>query len=316
MKAVILCAGYGTRLKPLTNYLPKPLFPIIGQPLIDNIIYQLKQLKISEICINTHHLAEHIKKYLLSNEPEGIPLQRGNKFEITFNISYEPKILGVAGGIANMRKWLQKEKMFIVHNGDILSNIDIKPAVEFHKKQKGLITLVLHNYKEFNKIILSGNEILSINKPQSPKALAFTGISIMSGKIFDFLPDNKKFGDILPVYNKLIELHSLKGYISTNHFWSDVGTPEAYLKAHKYIFPDCRQASSRNIKLFIKSPTDNIFIGKNSVVSPTAKLKGFISAGQNCKIKDGVTLENCIVWDNVTISKDTTWKNKIFYKNE
>ncbi|MDD2890791.1 MAG: NDP-sugar synthase [bacterium] len=306
MKAVILCAGYGTRVLPLTNYLPKPLFPIFGKPIIDNIIFHLKSLNISEFCINTHHLADKIKNYVLSN----------TKFNATFNFSYEPQILGIAGGIGNIKEFLHSEDIFIVHNGDILSNINLEPAIEFHKRENAIITLILHDYKTFNKVTLSSplspnktnNNISSINAPANPKSLAFTGISIMSNKILDFLPNNKTSADIIPVYNKLIDLHAIKGYISQNHFWSDIGTPESYLETHKSII-------FNKINLSIPLPSGNIYIGEGSNIPKTTILNGFVSIGQNCIIGDNVVLENCIVWDNITIANNTKDKNKIFFGN-
>jgi NDP-sugar pyrophosphorylase family protein len=306
MKAVILCAGYGKRVMPLTNYLPKPLFPIFGQPIIDNIVFHLKSLDISEFCINTHHLADKIKNYILSS----------TKFNATFNFSYESQILGIAGGIGNIKEYLHSEDTFIVHNGDILSNINLEPAIEFHKRENAIITLILHDYKAFNKVTLSSplspnktnNNIESINASNNPKSLAFTGISIMSNKILDFLPDNKEPADIIPVYNKLINLNAIKGYITQNHFWSDIGTPESYLETHKSIVLN-------GINLSIPLPSTNIHIGKGSIIPKTSVLNGFVSIGQNCIIGDNVVLENCIVWDNVTIANNTKDKNKIFFIN-
>ncbi|MDD5530191.1 MAG: NDP-sugar synthase [bacterium] len=298
MKAVILCAGYGKRVMPLTNYLPKPLFPIFGQPIIDNIVFHLKSLNISEFCINTHHLADKIKNYILSSA----------KFNATFNFSYESQILGIAGGIGNIKEFLHSEDIFIVHNGDILSNINLQPAIEFHKRENAIITLILHDYKTFNKVTLSANNILSVNDQNNPKSLAFTGISIMSNKILDFLPDNKGPADIIPAYNKLINLNAIKGYITQNHFWSDIGTPESYLETHKSIVLN-------GINLSIPLPSTNIHIGKGSNIPKTTILNGFVSIGQNCTIGNNVVLENCIVWDNITIANNTKDKNRIFFSN-
>lgn len=220
MKAVILCAGYGERLKPFTNFLPKPLFPILGRPLIDNIIARLKQLGINEICINIHHLADKLAKYL-SQYTDGIKI----------HIFYEPSILGIAGGIGNMREHLTET--FIVYNGDVLTNIELKPAIEFHKREKPIITMILHNYKNLNKVAMSDDNNISSIGDDAPDKLAFTGISIMSPEVFDFLP-YKKYGDIHNVYTKLIP-GKLKGYIAKGNYWIDIGTPKNYLKAHKDI---------------------------------------------------------------------------------
>ncbi len=318
MKAVILCAGCGERLRPLTNVLPKPLFPILGQPLLENIIYHLKKFGVNEICINTHWLADKIAHYI----------EDSSNFGVKAHISYEPQILGVAGGIGTMRDFLKDEELFIVHNGDILTNLDPKPAIDFHRKEHPLVTLILHNYKTFNNVIVSGNEILDIgNQLYTRKALgpfstnlAFTGVSIMDPDIFDFLP-YKKPCPINQIYIELIKSHpgSLKGYVSDlfpiyrnreAHYWKDIGTLESYLDVHRDILVKRINVLSSQ---FIGT-RGNIYISNNSTVSPLTKLAGFVSVGENCIIEEGVELENCILWDNVIVRKGEKTKNKVFYR--
>lgn len=298
MKGVILCAGYGERLKPFTNFLPKPLFPILGIPIINNVIAHLKQTGVEEICINTHHLSHSISQYVTDNS-----------FGIKIHKFYEASLLGGAGGIGSMRDYLYQED-FIVSNCDILTNIDLKPAIEFHEKEKSVLTLILHDYPEYNKITLSPyNNIVSIDDVRAPNALAFTGISIMSPKVFDFMP-YKEYGDIHDTYRKLITIEKLKGYVAKGHYWIDIGTLDHYLNAHKDIL-----VNRIEVPLLCDSPGMflNVYMGKNSYISPLAQLKGFVSIGNNCKINDNVRLENCVVWDNVEISEGREESNTIIY---
>ena len=314
MKAVILCAGHGNRLKPLTNILPKPLFPILGHPLLNNIISYLKKFGVNEICINTHWLAEKITHHIGD----------GSKFGVKTHILYEPKILGVGGGIGSMRDFLQDEKLFIIHNSDILTNLDLKPAIDFHRKKHSIVTLILHDYKIFNNITISANcKILDINNtlnigtdlnPASTK-LAFTGVAIMSPEIFNFL-SYKKPMSIIDAYIELIKSQpgSLSGYISKTHYWKDIGILENYLGAHHDILVEQINALSVGNKHACSLPNGNIYIGKNSTVSPFANLTGFVSIGKNCVIEEEAQLENCIVWDNVIVHKGEIAKNKVLYR--
>lgn len=316
MKAVILCAGYGERLRPLTNILPKPLFPILGHPLLDNIIYYLKKFGVNEICINTHWLAEKVAHHLGD----------GSGLGVKAHISYEPQILGVGGGIGAMRDLLKDEELFIVHNGDILTNLDLKPALDFHRKEHPLVTLILHNYKIFNNVTISGDEIIDIGnqlyvradlKPDSTK-LAFTGVAIMDPNILNFLP-YKKPCSINQIYIELIKSQqgSLKEYISKTHYWKDIGTLGSYLDAHRDILVERINPLSVGNSVSQRSSISrgSIYIGKGSIVSPLAKLTGFVSVGRNCVIEQGVELENCVVWDNVTVRKEEKIKNKVLYEH-
>ncbi|MCH7760384.1 nucleotidyltransferase family protein, partial [candidate division TA06 bacterium] len=125
MKAIILAAGFGKRIMPLSDYIPKCLLPIVGRPLVDNIILYLKKFGVNEVAINTHHLAQKMIDYF----------QEGSKYGMKITLSHEPRILGTGGGIGNLRNFLAGEEFFIVHNGDTLTNLDLSPALELHKKK-------------------------------------------------------------------------------------------------------------------------------------------------------------------------------------
>jgi mannose-1-phosphate guanylyltransferase/phosphomannomutase len=303
MKAIILCAGYGERVRPLSNVLPKPLFPIVGRPIIENIIYYLRKEKIKEIGINTHWLGEKINIYL-------------EKMNIKVYISHEPEILGTGGGIGRMRDFLQDDT-FIVHNGDVLSNIDIKKAIEFHNQEAPLATLILHNYPKYNVVSLtSNNEIVDFGGKlgkDAPK-LAFTGITIMDKKMLNFLPYKKKCS-IIDIYIELIKSHpgSLKGFVSQSHYWIDIGSQKSYLDVHQAILIEkVPLLLKRGGEFFI--PPKNIYIGKNSFLSPYAKVSGFLAIGDNCVIEKDTSLRDCIVWDNIVVKKGVKADNAIFYE--
>ena len=118
--AMILAAGYGTRMKPLTQYIPKPLIPFFGIPIIEWIIYQLANLNIKALTINVHHLYEHFEDWLKKNN---------SKFNFKINLSYElPKILGTAGCILNAKKYLDTNT-FIVANSDIIIPFNVKDLI-------------------------------------------------------------------------------------------------------------------------------------------------------------------------------------------
>ncbi len=131
MKAVILCAGYGTRLKPLTNTVPKPMVKVMGIPIVEYTIGLLINSGIKDIYINRHHLPEAFDNLCI---PEGVNIE----------FSYEPEILGTSGGILSFENQLKNDD-FLVVNGDVLFNLDIDELIATHKKSKKIATMVLKN---------------------------------------------------------------------------------------------------------------------------------------------------------------------------
>jgi NDP-sugar pyrophosphorylase family protein/tRNA A-37 threonylcarbamoyl transferase component Bud32 len=226
MKAMILAAGLGKRLRPFTANTPKPLFPVSGRPLLDIIIHSLQNAGCEAIIINTHHLYKKIDSFLA-----------GRKYSIPVFTCYEPLILGTGGAIKNVADFWD-DKPFMVINSDILTDIDLRNVYEFHLNHKYPATLVLHDYKEFNNVLISREDFIGgFYKEQSndniayEKKLAFTGIQVLEPDILDFIPDGLFFS-IIDAYRELIfSGQRLKAFIAQKHYWQDIGTPKSYRKA-------------------------------------------------------------------------------------
>ena len=224
MKALILSAGYGTRLRPHTNHTPKALFPIAGQPLIDIIIKRLIRMGASDIIINVHHLHDQITRFV-----------KDANYPVKVVTRYEKKILGTGGAIKNISDFMD-DQPFIVINSDILTDIDIKAVYEFHKQHDHPATLVMHDYPVYNNVKVDRNdeiiEFLNLkNNPGTGNCMAFTGIQILDPSVLEFIPDNP-FVSSIDVYRKMLKTGlKIKAYTATNHFWRDIGTPESYFEA-------------------------------------------------------------------------------------
>ena len=143
MKAMILAAGLGKRLRPFTANIPKPLFPVAGRPLLDIIIRNLQHAGCEAIIINTHHLYKKIDSFL-----------SGHTYSIPVVTRYEPLLLGTGGAIKNVADFWD-DQPFMVVNSDILTDIDLGDVYDFHLKHKYTTTLVLHDYKKFNKVSIN-----------------------------------------------------------------------------------------------------------------------------------------------------------------
>ena len=295
MKAMILAAGMGNRLRPLTNMYPKVLVPVVNTPVIDRIIQFLTTHGVEKIIINAHHHFRMIRDYL----------QGGSPFGVKVEIRTEKEILGTGGGIKNTRDFWDNDP-FILINGDILTDIDLGDVYEFHLKKKHLVTMVLHDFPKYNKVRIDKElNILSIGPGTNLKGtFAFTGIHIINPEILNFIPDKKNY-NIIDAYKRLIDLKKpIKGYIATGHRWIDVGTIPDYLRANFYYLPSgnsaidqkCSIDSSAIIKDWAIIGKRNS-IGRNTLVQRSVLWNDVI-------IKKGVRVVDSVVTSGVVVEKD------------
>jgi len=303
MKAIILSAGYGTRLRPLTDRLPKPLMPVLGTPALSHIIQHLQECNVSDIGVNIHHKFEMIEEYLEAKHA---------KQNIT--LSFEKNILGVAGGIGGFREYLKGEDLFIVHNGDILSNISLNRIFQEQKRRVPLCTMVVHDCDGYNNVSVDedGNviDIRGVIKPDAAsRLLAYTGISFMSSEILNLFPEGPS--DLVPFLLDIIkkEKGMVKAVKVKDCAWMDVGTIENYFSAHKEILVNKKPLIAKDLV-----PQNNIFLGEKAVVGEDVEFTGFVSAGRGAVIKKGCRMENCIVWDNVVVEEKSVIKNSVIGK--
>lgn len=225
MKALILAAGFGTRLLPHTEKIPKPLFTIQGRALLDITIHKLLDAGCSEIAVNTHHLHTKIETFLNSRN-----------YPIPVVISHEQEILGTGGAIKKLASFWN-ENPFIVINSDIVTDIDLKKPYTFHLNHNFPVTLVMHDYPEFNNVSVSKNNFITgfHNDENEASAdiqkLAFTGIQVIDPIILDFIPGHIFYNSI-DLYKKLISRGiKVAACISENHYWNDIGTVRRYQEA-------------------------------------------------------------------------------------
>ncbi len=214
MKALILSAGFGTRLLPHTKKIPKPLFTIMSMPILEHTIKTLMGIGCEHIFINTHHLYEKIESFV-----------KQLKYNVKIQTILEPDILDTGGAIANAKPFL-KDSPFFVINSDIISTVDLGKVYAFHKRSNTLATLVLHDFKKFNKIGIDDQGYIQ-NFNSKTKPMAFTGIQVLSPRIYDYFPDKKVFSSI-EVYQSLCHKNRVNAYVGKNIFWSDIGTKETY----------------------------------------------------------------------------------------
>lgn len=230
MKAMIFAAGLGTRLRPLTDNQPKALVEINGITLLEIVIQRLKRCGVTDILVNVHHHAEKIIDFLQSK----------NNFDLNIEISDERKeLLDTGGGLLKARNFFDDGKPFIVHNVDILSNINLKKMYNKHIKTGAVATLSTRHratsrYLLFNKKnllygwmnIRTGKMILCKKKKGKLTLRAFSGIHVISPELFDAMPEGKSVFSIIDVYLAAAAYQKIVGYPHEKDEWMDVGKLE------------------------------------------------------------------------------------------
>ena len=227
MKAFLLAAGEGTRLRPLTLNTPKCLVPVNGKPLIDYWFDLFEIYGIDDILINTSHLADTVKEYI-----------KGNSRGLNIKVVYEETPLGSGGTIKMNRDFVEGEESFFVFYADNLTDINLHNMIEFHRRHQKDLTLAVFkvpNPRECGIIEMDGDSsiISFIEKPENPVSdLAFAGIMLSSPGLMDFFPDKDIFDlghDVLPLV-----AGSASGYILDDYLL-DIGTPEKLVQAENDI---------------------------------------------------------------------------------
>lgn len=237
MKALILAAGLGTRLKPMTDNMPKALVPFANKSIIDYLIEKLYKSGISEIAVNLHHYGNVLKKYLIEN----------NKYNINFYFSDETDLLLDTGGaIKKASEFLNNTEPFIVHNVDVLSDINLNEMYDFHLKTGNLVTLAVRKRNSSRYFLFDSNNLLcgwENTKTDEKKIVknyisqyypfAFSGIQIVSPEIFEFMPSEDKFS-VVDFYLKLASNNNIGAYLHDKNFWFDLGTIQKIKEAEMY----------------------------------------------------------------------------------
>lgn len=241
MKAMILAAGLGTRLRPLTNDLPKALVRVRDLPIIDIIIQRLAHYGFRDIVINLHYLPDKIISFLKTLDYKGIH----------FYLSEEKdKILDTGGGIKYAREWLEDGQPFLVHNVDVISDIDLLKMYQFHQTEKALATLAIKDNNSHRNLLFDRDWLLSgwENRDSCEKKIirkadhrdlqpiGFCGIHVISPDIFDLMQKEEVFS-IISTYVQLASEYKIVGYPVENNLWMDIGSHQQ-LEAANRIDPE------------------------------------------------------------------------------
>ncbi len=306
MKAMILAGGMSTRLYPLTRTVPKPLVPVVGEPISAHILRWLKSFGYDEIAINVHYLAETIEDRFGD----------GSQFGVKLQYLYEPKLMGSAGALKALEHYFTEP--FVVVGCDCLTDANLESLVAFHRKQNALATIGLVEADEVDQygvVIMQGDGRITEFQEKPPRGterskLVNTGIYAFSPEIFRHIPAGEFYDFGKQVFPSLQAADAaFYGYRLSGAYWADIGTPDEYVRATADALAG--RVHLRGTRM--RGLASDAILGDDVVVEGDVRVGSRANLGARVRIigpsviGDGVTigndavLERAIVWDNTTI---------------
>ena len=307
MKAVIMAGGEGTRLRPLTSNAPKPLLPLVNRPMMEHIVDLLKRHGIDEIVVTVAFMANAIRDYFGD----------GSEFGVKIAYATEETPLGTAGSVRNAMEHLTER--FVVISGDVLTDIDLGAIIDFHDAKGAMATIGLahvDNPLEFGIVITQEDGSIErfLEKPTWGQVFSDTintGIFVLEPEIFDYIEADRPVDFSGEVFPKLLEDGKpLFGAVAEG-YWEDVGTLEAYVRAHKDILDAKVEVSIPGFEI-----RPGVWVGESADVHPDATITGPAVIGDNCRIEAGATVgEYTVLGSNVRVRNDAFLERTVVNDN-
>jgi NDP-sugar pyrophosphorylase family protein len=292
MRAIVLSAGYGTRLWPLTEDRTKPAIPILGKPLVGYVAEYLAGYGIDEIVVNLHHRPESVRRVLGD----------GGRFGVKLHYVEEPVILGTSGALDNTREFFERET-FVVVNGKIITDIDLNAAIETHRKMNALATLVLlpNVRRERFSIVeteagrIKGFGRMPVETDERPAPLMFTGIHIMEPRILEYVPRGVFSDSVTNVYPKAMANGEILAAHVASGKWRELSTLKRYLDI--------------SIEL-LREQGMTLSAGANNLVPATATVRDSVF-WDDVEVGEGARINRAVLADKVKIGANEVIENAV-----
>jgi mannose-1-phosphate guanylyltransferase len=323
MKAMILAAGKGTRVQPITYTIPKPLIPILHKPVMEFLVDLLRDHGFNEIMVNVSHLAQEIESYFHDGQRFGVEI--GYSFEGSIGDQGElvGKAMGSAGGMKRIQDFAPFfDDTFVVLCGDALIDLDLTAAVKWHREKGSLATVVM---KSVPKTEVSSYGVVVTDedgkiqafqeKPSIEEALSSdinTGIYIFEPEIFDYIPSGEEFDIGSQLFPKLVELGAPFYGISMDFQWVDIGKVPDYWQAVRSVL----MGDVNNVPIPGRQVKPGVYTGINVAVNwDKVNIEGPVYIGAMTKIEDGATIigptaigRNCHICQNSRIDNSVIFE--------
>ena len=310
MKAMVLAAGKGTRLFPLTGVIPKPMAPVAGKPVLQHIFDLLARAGVEEVHANVHYLADTIL---------GLYEEETRVDGVKIHFTREARLTGTAGGVRRLASESAFDETFVVIMGDALTDVDVRDLVAFHKERGAIAMLALKRVcdtSEYGVVELDTekNVLRFQEKPEPREAvsdLANTGIYVLEPEVLDYIPNDTFFDFARDVFPRLLESgEKVVGYDEGGFYWSDIGTLGSYRAAQRdalsgrvavevpgewcggglWIVEDARIHPSAYGLM-----EGYAFVGSKAMVGRGASLFGTVTVGDGCRVSDGATVRRSVL---------------------
>lgn len=314
MKAMILAAGVGSRLDPLTRNVPKPMVPIVNKPVMEHIVELLAKNGIQEIMINLHYLGDQIQSYFGD----------GRKWGVKIHYSPEEQLWGDAGSVKRCESFFD-EDTFLVVGGDDLAAVDLRRLIRFHEDKKAMATIALtlvDDPSEYGIALLNdrGRITRFLEKPKGEVMFsnsANMGVYVLDHHVFELIPKGVQYGFGNNLFPLLLE-HKTRfyGYL-TSSYWKDVGNLKQYQEAH-------RDALSGRTDIILPVPETKkyVWMGANVEIDPSAEIGYPVVIGNNCRIEKNAKLQEysvladeCVLEEGSVVKQSVLWHGACVMRN-
>lgn len=294
MKAMVLAAGFGTRLRPYSLERPKPLFPVLGSPLLTHTLSQLRRSGVEGIVVNAHHLREQIRTMLHGQGDVQVQL--------------EDMELGTGGGLRLAQRHFGEAPFFVV-NGDIVHDLDLAALYGSHCASGAEVTMVLHDCLRFNNVRVNNEgRVVGFSGPagKGERLLAFTGVQVLNPAVLDLIPEGVFYNSIDCYADLLKRGGIIQALVVSGHFWTDMGTPADYLKLHNDILLQGKMPG-----FFPERGESPFYLAKDVALGAGVSLQDWVSIGHGAKIGAGASLTRVVVWDGARVAPGSVLADKI-----
>jgi mannose-1-phosphate guanylyltransferase len=288
MQAMVLAAGMGSRLMPLTGTLPKPLFPVLNRPNLERTVAALAAKGFSRIIINAFHLGHLIEKWCAASP-----------FRDIVHVVREDKLLGTGGGLKNALSFFSMDSPVLVVNSDVVTDIDFALLPLLHETASFPASLVVHDRKPFNNVRLQDGVVTGF-RYEGPDAVAFTGISVIAPEEIAAFPCEK--GSLVEIFSQVIVKYGgcnaieLATLCPGGYIWEDIGSVAGYLHGHELL-----------------SVRGNVMVtvGQHTVLPDDLDVVGWACMGAGVTVGRGVRLVRTVVWDGVNIADNVVLEDAV-----
>ena len=284
-----MAAGLGTRLRPLTDELPKPLIPIFQKPLITFALDHLIGVGVNKFVINTHRLPQLFQNFFDARKYAGFPV----------TLVHEPDLLETGGGIKNAESHFGSEP-FLTYSGDILTDVDLQPLIDEHFRRGNDVTLALRHTGLASAVALRDQRVVDIsNRYGVAGNFDFANIAVWNSAIFQRIPPRKKISFIPIIADWIGQGARIGGVVMDDGKWFNISSRAEYLEVHRTILRENWKPD------FVKTREWPECKASSAIVDSSAQLRGCTVVGRNCRVGADAILEDTILWPDAEIASQS-----------